>query len=297
MEAHTRDGAVLRAWVREPPGGVRARGVFVLAHAIFARASSFGRKDRPGLVDLLSARGYRTITFDFRGHGASKAPRPWRYDDLVRSDVPVMIELARARAEDGEGEPLPVLVAGHSLGGHVALAAHGTGRTKVDGFLVLATNLWLPEIEPSRARRVVKRAFARVLDPILARTEAVPVRRLGLASDDAPSAAVRDILALAKGKPWRSDDGADDYLAALGRVDVPVSAVVSVGDRLACAPSAGAAFARRCGGPVDVVTVLRSDDGGPAPGHMPLATTLRAKSAVERAVGWLETRLSLDARS
>ncbi len=287
LEVHTHDGANLRAVLEEPAEGVPLRGVFVLAHALFARGSSFGREGRPGLRALLAARGYRTLVFDFRGHGASRAPRAWRYDDLVRFDLPAMIELARARS-DG----LPVLVAGHSLGGHVTLAAHGTGRTHVDGILALATNLWLPEIEPSFVLRAAKRAFARATLPVVSRTTTVPARRLGIGSDDAPSEVVRMILELALGRPWKSEDG-EDYLAALAKVEVPVCAVVSDGDRLACTPTAGASFARRCRGPVEIVTIGHSDDGGPPPGHMRMVTSLAARTSLERAIAWLDGRVHL----
>lgn len=281
VEIRTRDGAVLRALVTEPAD---ARGTFVLAHALFARASSFGKKGRPGLATLLAERGWRTIAFDFRGHGASTSATPWRYDDLVRVDLPAVVEMAQARFEDG-----PVLVAGHSLGGHVALAAQGTGRMKADGFLLLATNLWMPEVEPSLRRRLAKRVVAGAVLPLVARLREVPARRLGFGSDDAPADAVARILESGLGRPWTSDDG-EDYLEALSAVTAPVCAVVSAGDRLACTPSAGAAFARRCRGPVEVVAVTASDDGGPPPGHMELATTLRARSAVLGGLAWLDAR-------
>jgi predicted alpha/beta hydrolase len=284
IELRTRDGASLRVVVTEPEPGRPLRGTFVLAHAIFARGSSLGRSKRPGLADVVRDAGYRTAVLDFRGHGASKSPRPWRYDDLVANDVPAVVEMARARFGGG-----PVLVAGHSLGGHVALAAQGTGRMHADGFLVVGANVWLPEIEPSRARRIVKELVARAATPIVSLLRDVPMRRLGLGSDDAPADVVRDFLATSLGRAWASDDG-EDYFASLGRVDVPVCAVVSERDLLLCTPGSGAAFARRCGGRVEIVTVTESDDGGPPPGHMELATTLRARCSLERAIAWLDAR-------
>jgi predicted alpha/beta hydrolase len=289
IELRTRDGASLHVVVTEPPSGLPARGTFVLAHAIFARGSSLGRAKRPGLADVVREAGYRTVVLDFRGHGASKAPaeRPWRYDDLVRSDVPAVVEMAQARFDDG-----PVLVAGHSLGGHVALAAQGTGRMHADGLLVIGANVWLPEIEPSRSRRLLKELVARAATPIVLRLRDVPVRRLGLGSDDAPADVVREFLGTSLGRPWTSDDG-EDYLASLARVDVPVCAVLSERDVLMCTPGSGATFARRCGGRVEVVTVTRGDDGGPAPGHMELATSLRARRALGRAIAWLDASTHL----
>src|SRR5262249_46505102 len=83
LEIHCSDGAALRAIVDDPPEGVSVRATLILAHAMFARKSSFGRRDRPGLSSALVERGFRTIAFDFRGHGDSTTPTAeWGYDDL-----------------------------------------------------------------------------------------------------------------------------------------------------------------------------------------------------------------------
>src|SRR5258706_5985265 len=105
IEIHTRDGRALRASVREPE---RARGespkmegVVVLAHAMMARRVEFERPRGRGLARFFAARGWRTIAFDFRGHGDSGAGAAeggsWTYDDLVKHDLPAVVECARAR--------------------------------------------------------------------------------------------------------------------------------------------------------------------------------------------------------
>ena len=76
-------------------------------------------QNRPGLAQLFSAEGWRTIAFDFRGHGEStlrEGARDWGYDDLVRWDLPAVVACARARSDHK-----PVVVVGHSLLGRVAL--------------------------------------------------------------------------------------------------------------------------------------------------------------------------------
>lgn len=55
-----------------------------------------------------------------------------------------------------------------------------------------------------------------------------------------------------------------------------------------CHPGSADAFARRCGGPVELVHVSRSDDGRRAPGHMALVTTDRARTRLLAAVAWVE---------
>jgi hypothetical protein len=48
LEIRTEDGVALRAVVDDPPDGVTMRGTCVLAHAMFARKTEFGRRDQIG---------------------------------------------------------------------------------------------------------------------------------------------------------------------------------------------------------------------------------------------------------
>jgi predicted alpha/beta hydrolase len=289
LEIRTADGVALRAVVDDPPDGVALRGTCVLAHAMFARKTEFGRRERGGLAQALSAHGWRTIAFDFRGHGEStlaKGAPEWGYDDLVRLDLPAVVECARARSEGK-----PVVVVGHSLGGHVALAAQGTGRMEADGIVAVAANLWLRQLESSRVRWAAKLALGRVMQESVTRVGRLPARQLRFGSDDASGRYVNDLLRFMRENAWRSDDGKDDYLASLARVVVPVCAVSSAGDHVMCHPASADAFAQRCGGAVELVHVVRSDDGRRAPGHMELVTTSRARSRLVAALDWVETRI------
>ena len=289
LEIRTADGVALRAMVHDPPEGVAFRGTCVLAHAMFARKSEFGRRERPGLAQAYAAAGFRTIAFDFRGHGESALPRgapEWSYDDLVRRDLPAVFECARTR-----GEGRPVLVVGHSLGGHVALAAQGSGKIAADGIIAIAANVWIRELETSRARWAVKLALARVMEESVARLGRLPARRMRLGSDDASGAFVRDLLRFIHGGSWRSADGADDYLASLARVVVPVCAVSSENDHVTCHPASAEAFAHRCSGPLEMFRITRSDDGRRAPGHMGIVTTDRARVPLLAALAWIQSQL------
>ena len=289
LEIRTADGATLRAMVHDPPEGIALRGTCVMAHAMFARKSEFGRRERPGLAQAYAAAGFRTIAFDFRGHGESALPRgapEWSYDDLVRRDLPAVFECARTR-----GEGRPVLVVGHSLGGHVALAAQGSGKIAADGIIAIAANVWIRELETSRARWAVKLALARVMEESVARLGRLPARRMRLGSDDASGAFVRDLLRFIHGSSWRSADGADDYLASLARVVVPVCAVSSVNDHVTCHPASAEAFAHRCSGPLEMLRITRSDDGRRAPGHMGIVTTDRARVPLLAALTWIQSQL------
>ena len=293
LEIHTPDGVALRAVVDDPPLGVELRGTCVLAHALFARKTEFGRGERAGLAQAYAAEGWRTIAFDFRGHGESSSPkngREWGYDDLVRWDLPAVVACARARSDDR-----PVVVVGHSLGGHVALASQGTGRLEADAIVAIAASVWLREFEPSRARWAAKLLLARGMREAATRLGRIPARRMRLGSDDASGRFASDLLGFMADNAWRSEDGIDDYRGALARVVVPVCAVASEGDRVVCHPDSAELFARRCGGPVEILRVTRSDDGRRPPGHMAMVTTTRAQSHLLAALRWVEGKLGLRA--
>lgn len=243
IEVRTTDGSVLRATVVEPTDAAEPRASVVLAHAMFARSSSLR-----GLAGALAGAGYRAVCFDFRGHGESKAVGTSRYDELVGSDLPAVVDCVRARASH------PVVVLGHSLGAHVALAAMGTGAMEADGAVMLGGNVWLRELEPSRSRWAAKVATARALLELAERAGRIPARALRLGTDDVAAPLLVDILRGVRTGAWTSETGVD-YLAAAARVKVPVAAIVGERDRLLCHPASGARFAARAGGPVRVLRV------------------------------------------
>jgi predicted alpha/beta hydrolase len=286
IEIRTTDGHVLRAEVREPRGALV--GVAVLAHAMFARKTEFERPAGGGLARFFAECGWRTVAFDFRGHGESgsgaAAGGSWSYDDLVQRDLPAVVACARARAKR-----VPVVVVGHSLGGHVALAAQGIGLLDADAIVAIASNVWLPSLEPSRPRWLLKRAVLMAIDAVAERRGYFPARTLRLGSDDESRAYVAAFVRFAMTDTWRSDDDRHDYLAALTEVSIPVMSLTSAGDRLNCHPDCAERLVRRCAGPVLSETVRASDDGSTPPAHMEIVTSERARSAWNRAESWMRS--------
>jgi predicted alpha/beta hydrolase len=283
IEIRTADGWSLRAEVREP--AAQAAGVAVLAHAMMARRTEFDR----GVSQMLVERGWRVVAFDFRGHGDS-GPRAgqcagWGYDDYVARDLPAVCEFAREQA----GRRLPVVLVGHSLGGHVALAAQGAGRIGVDAIAAVAANVWLRELEPLPARWLVKRAALAGVLAVCRRVGRFPARALRMGSDDEPRAYFEDFARFARTGAWASADGRADYLAALERVRVPVLQLVSEGDRLECVPECGERFVARCRGPRELLRLANDDAGGPAPSHMALVTGGRTRGAWARVEAWMRS--------
>jgi predicted alpha/beta hydrolase len=285
IDIRTGDGWSLRADVHEP-GGTPV-GVAVLAHAMMARRSEFDRPKGAGVATRLVARGWRVVSFDFRGHGDSGPPArdgaSYGYDDFVARDLPAVHECARSRLR----RKTPVVLVGHSLGGHVGLAAQGTGLVSFDGIVCVGANVWLGDLEPSRARWLVKRAALAAIVAVSRRVGRFPARLLRMASDDESRPYVEDFERFARTGAWTSADGSADYLAGLGAVRVPVLQLVSDGDRLECVPECGVRFVARCAGGHEVIRVTVGDDGGPPPDHMGMVTSGRIGSAWERVEAWM----------
>lgn len=285
LEIRTLDGWSLRAQVREPDR--EPVGVAVLAHAMMARRTEFDRPAGAGLAAMLVERGWRVIAFDWRGHGESTAgPRRgagYGYDDLVFGDLPALHSFARSRVK----ERRPVVLLGHSLGGHVGLAAQGAGLVAFDGIVGVGANVWLAQLEPSRPRWLVKRGLLAAMAAVVRRVGRFPARALRLGSDDEARGYVEDFERFARTGAWTSADGSVDYLASLAAVRVPVLQIVSDGDRLECVPECGARFASLCGGAHEVVRMTVADDGGPPPDHMGMVTSGRVGSVWERAEAWM----------
>jgi alpha-beta hydrolase superfamily lysophospholipase len=293
FEVRTADDVLLRGTVREPVG--RPVGTVILAHAMFARRSAFERPAGAGLAPFLAARGFRTVAFDFRGHGesgrAARAGGDWSYDDLVRFDLPAVVESVRARARRGK-----VLLFGHSLGAHVALASHAVGACRIDGLAMLAGNVWLRELEPSPLYWGAKRAMLEAFERSTRALGTFPARALKLGSDDEAATYVLDLCRFGRTGAWRSADGKDDYLAALARVTIPVVSVASDGDRLNCRPESARRFLDLCAGPKRFERVMRADDGGPPPDHAGVLVGGTCTSAWERAVSFLADELRIALR-
>lgn len=252
----TADGIKLRADVRDPPWRTSRRGTLILAHATMAQKSEF---EQAGFASFFAQRGWRTVAFDFRAGSG-------RYDDFVRHDLPAMVASARLRTRSG-----PVVVVGHSLGAHTALASQAVGALGADALVLIAGGIWLRAHEPSATRWFLKRATMRLVAKLAHEAEGLPAR-------------------LVEEGLWTSADGKTDYAAALPEVTAPVYALSSRGDLLISPPASVAAMLEGIRGPLTSHVIERSDDGTAAPGHLEIVTTDRARSAWERVAAWLERR-------
>jgi predicted alpha/beta hydrolase len=272
----TASGTLLAVEVRDPP---RARATAILLHSSMASRRIWSSRRESGFAATLAEHGIRTLALDFRGHGESgtRAARGgcWTFDDLAREDLPALSRAARERWPRDR-----LTLVGHSLGGQVALAAVATGHAEADAIAAIATNLWLPSEEPNPFLRARKASIVRLMRGVTRARGYFPARALGVGSDDECASYMEGWARHWDRDAWQSDDDNVDYFAALARIELPILAVASSGDRSLCTPQAAFRFigrARRA--MVRFELIRRSDDGAPPPDHMEMVTTSRAASS------------------
>lgn len=228
--ATTSDGVRL-ALRRFAPAGAR-RATVVLAHAMMATSAYLD-----GLAHHLAAAGIEAWTFDFRGHGASVPPSPraagWHFADYAERDLPAAWAAVRAAAHG------PVSYLGHSLGGLAALAAFGAGRLAPPERLVLvAASPWIRAGRGRLARRGLTALLAGLARPL----GYLPVRRLGVGTNDEPASYLVELAGWVRDGRW-------PWLDGVARIAAPTYVVVGDRDRY-CRLADARLVADRLAGPV-----------------------------------------------
>lgn len=112
--------------VRLPPG--RSRGLILFFHGGFWR-QAYDRVHAGPLATALAGAGFTVATPEFRRTGAPGGGWPGTFDDTAAAVrlLPALIEQATGAA------PQPVILSGHSAGGHLALWAGGRARPAETG--------------------------------------------------------------------------------------------------------------------------------------------------------------------
>lgn len=259
-EVETSDGWRLGVDHHLPEG--ERRGVVVTCHGL--GANRFNLDLMPGLsvVERLVGEGWEVFNVDLRGNGRSSGTAPagrvanrWNFDDHVRYDVPAILD--HALRHTGVSS---VHWVGHSMGGMV-MYAH-LGRVPADprvasvvavaspvglepglvvrvaggvGRAIARTGLTVPAHLPGRA--VAPFAFAAPVDLMVAwppnlTTPSIRRMLVRLIEPLSPAMVEQFTRWIGDGS-FTSEDGTEDYEAALGNVVTPMCFIVGPRDRLA----------------------------------------------------------------
>ena len=271
----TPDGVRL-AVERHGVGGVR--GVVVLVPAMMCDARTLDRPRGDGLASRWASRGWEVWTVDFRGHGRSARPTsPIRYEHLVARDVPAVAAAAR-----GVAGLRPLVLGGHSLGGHVTLAALGWGCAEADAWVGLAANIWLPELEPDWRLWGRKAANLAAFVAIARAFGRFPTRLLKMGTEDESRSYVEDLARFPFQRRWGPPDAPDvDFLALARQWRRPKLNLLASDDALLASFEGALRWTCAAGAtPMRVGRGASNVDG--APHHMSLVTD-------PAHLGWLHT--------
>lgn len=213
------DGVTLFRRVYEPLGA--PLGELLLGHGIGENSSRYIQAAR-----AFAAAGWRTTTWDLRGHGRSEGPRGY-----VKEFRRFHLDLAE-QVDELQRTGRRVVVVSHSLGGLIAFGAVAAGLAKPD-FLVLSA----PALEANIA------TWKRIAAPILSRI--VPMLRIptGIGADTSPGQLLENLDPDAPGylyavttrlgdEGFRAQKAARAVVAAGGNFPVPTLVTQGEGDAL-----------------------------------------------------------------
>lgn len=321
MTLQASDGFLLRGELLLPSPLLYPDGptvAVVLSHAMMVDRRTLDQPRGSGLLSELLRVGAAVLWMDLRGHGQSgptvEHGGRWDYDMLVR-DTGLFARFLMQRFPE-----LPRFAIGHSLFGHVALAwqtgvldeeisqpggvpvpesAPAPRPERFDGLVLLACNVWLPELEPLWWRWAVKRAtvaallMSRRLAPL---RDYVPVRRLGLGTADEPAAYFSQMVDWTRHGDW-TDRRGRSFRAALGGITVPILSVASDGDRLLSVPACQLRMASALGGPVTHWNVGKRHGDPCDPTHMSLVLDRRLRSVWHAVAAWVVETAAAQSRA
>ena len=198
--------------------GKRPRAAMLVLPALGVTASYYAP-----LAEALAGLGLEIGVLELRGQGDSPLRASWRVDfgfrELLEEDVPAAVRQLREAAPD-----VPLLLLGHSLGGHLAAMTAGRESAgEIDGVMLVAcSSPWLPGYD-RRTRRQLRLLRALVYLSI-STLGYYPGHRLGFGGREARTL-MRDWLVLMRNNRYRAAGLAEDLDAAVGRYTGPVLAV------------------------------------------------------------------------
>ncbi|WP_287881583.1 alpha/beta fold hydrolase [Aquitalea sp.] len=197
--------------------GDRGSPPLILAHGTFTNQRSCAP-----LASHLAARGWQCWLFDWRGHGYSDQPRAsFNFETLARQDVPAVLRVV----EENCG-PLRPFWLGHSAGAVIAamwLARQAPACTRLAGLQMLAAQA------TSRQRSWAMQKKIRLISWLLPLRRQIASHWMPLATEAESSHLLRQWCQWSLRGHMQGKDGFD-YLAALGRQQLPVLSLAGGGD-------------------------------------------------------------------
>jgi len=180
------DGRVLAARWSEPADGP-ARAV-----AVIHPGAGIPARHYRAFAAWLAGRGYAVLSYDYRGigdsrHGSSLRDEPATMGDWARLDMSAALTAAeRRRATHG----LPLLLVGHSFGGHAIGFASGVERA--DAILAVASQGGEWRVWPRPQRYVVAGFFGAWVPALVGLFGCLPGWALGGGAPAMPAGVARD---------------------------------------------------------------------------------------------------------
>jgi len=182
------------------------------------------------LAALLAAGGIDAAVMEQRGHGRS-ALRPSRHCDYgfrewLQADIPAALDCLRSRQP-----AVPVFIAGHSLGGHLALMARSLYPEQVDGVVLLTTATPYYGCFHGRARMLVRSLIAGI--PVTtALLGYYPGQRIGFGGREARRL-MADWLVMARSNRYSASGMAQDLEQKVRSDGCPVMSIYCDRDEFA----------------------------------------------------------------
>jgi len=230
------DGHVTGYEVRTPAGSGEPAATVVFLPALGVPLAYYGR-----LLDHWAAEGRRVVGVEHRGQPMSPIAGVRRgrfgYSDMIRQDLPAVFTAPEIRRAPR------VVLAGHSMGGALALLAAAAGTVTPDAIVTIATGTSWCGAEFGPRRRAQRYAGIRVVQAITRTLGYWPGHRFGFAGRQ-PSTVMRDWAYEATHARFRLEGDPYDYEAALSRLTTPRLMLGIDGDDL-INPRAVALLAKR----------------------------------------------------
>ena len=280
------NGSGYQVPVRWSPGsgGASDAPVVAILGALSTPATFYER-----LATELGTLGWSVAVVEQRGLGESSV-RPsrdadWSFADVLQTDLPAALAWIREQAPDR-----PLVLLGHSLGGHYAIMAAGLHPEQVDGVVLAACGTPWIEAFDGPLRGMVEHLVAAIPE-LTAERGYYPGEEAGFGGDEARGV-MADWRHLAQTNRFRLADDDETVADLIRKYDGPVLAIGMADDDFAPPAAVAASVERFTTRPSE--RVLTTDDIGVTADHFGWA---RRPAAAVRTIGqwWAEESASDDA--